>query len=162
MTHGDGHAATAGSALGIGLFGGGGLALDASGNLWINGPQIVTAAAQPAVFEATLIGNTAASQSYTMTNISASPLNLSAVHLSGSNPGEFSQSNNCPAQLQPGASCSITVSFTPALSGIRTATVNVEDDGPASPHQIPLNGIATGPVPVAPAGLVRANAEPRY
>ncbi|MFL6414404.1 MAG: choice-of-anchor D domain-containing protein [Bryobacteraceae bacterium] len=147
----NGNALATGSSLGVDLFRGGGLALDANGNLWINGfygTQLVTAAAQPALFAATLIGHSAPSQSYAMTNISGSLMNISGVQISGTNRDDFTQTNDCPAQLQPGASCSIEVSFTPVGSGTRSAVVEVLGDGPESPRQIPVSGVATGVAPM--------------
>jgi hypothetical protein len=46
--------------------------------------------------------------------------------ISGSNASEFAITDNaCPAMLGPGASCGLTVTFTPLLAGRRTANLQV-------------------------------------
>src|SRR5207302_1411770 len=63
--------------------------------------------------------------------------------------------NTCPTgagSVAPGASCTISVSFTPLATGIRNATLNIVDDAAGSPHTINLT--STG---IAPAVTLSAN-----
>ena len=48
--------------------------------------------------------------------------------------------NNVNNPLKPGATCSITVYFTPTKSGTRNATYYVYDNSPGSPQKLPLYG----------------------
>jgi hypothetical protein len=56
---------------------------------------------------------------------------------------DFPQTNNCPASLAPGASCTISVTFAPASSGTITGQLEVKDPWAGSPQFIPLTGAAT-------------------
>ncbi len=38
------------------------------------------------------------------------------------------KAHNCPSVLQPGASCEVTVTFSPSAEGLRTGTLTVRDD----------------------------------
>jgi sugar lactone lactonase YvrE len=85
------------------------------------------------------IGTGSASETFTMVNNGQVPLHLSAIR----DDGDFSQSNNCPVVLAPGAGCAISVTFNPSTLGERDGYIVVADDSPDSPHRIPVMGIAT-------------------
>jgi len=63
---------------------------------------------------------------------------------STSAPGDFGQTSNCvpPAggTLQPGQPCTITVSFTPSATGVRSAYLNVTHNAAGSLNSISLTG----------------------
>jgi len=58
----------------------------------------------------------------------------------GKNNKDFSESNNCGSQVGPGASCTITITFTPHQAGKRTAFLEINDDGGGGSQNIPLTG----------------------
>ncbi|HZC06970.1 MAG TPA: N,N-dimethylformamidase beta subunit family domain-containing protein, partial [Ktedonobacterales bacterium] len=60
------------------------------------------------------VGATTAAQSITLKNSGTAALSISAIALSGTNPGDFAQTNTCPtgtSTLAAGASCVISVTF---------------------------------------------------
>jgi hypothetical protein len=63
---------------------------------------------------------------------------------STSAPGDFSQTSNCvPPEggtLQPGQACTVTVSFKPSATGVRTAYLNIAHNAAGSLSSIPLTG----------------------
>ena len=63
-----------------------------------------------------------------LTNTGGTTLNLTSFSIKGSNPGDFSQTNNCPATLAPNAHCTFTVTFTPTKTGLRSASLYVVDN----------------------------------
>ena len=75
-----------------------------------------------------------ATQPLTFTNTSSFPstVNLSGVTVSGANPADFTASNNCTGLAQ-GASCILSVTFTPTGTGARAAVVTVASDSGAEP-----------------------------
>jgi hypothetical protein len=79
------------------------------------------------------------------------------VTITGANPGDFAQTNNCPASLAAGFSCTISVTFSPTNTGTRTANVSVADNAAGSPHIATLTGSGkTGALPIvtlAPTSL---------
>jgi hypothetical protein len=61
------------------------------------------------------------------------------VAVTGANAGDFS-ANSCSSELLPGATCQITVTFTPAAIGTRSASLNFSDNAVGSPQKIALVG----------------------
>jgi len=86
------------------------------------------------------VGTTSPSQSVTLTNTGSLSFTISAVSITGTNPADFSQTNNCLVTLAPGSTCTITVTFDPTTSGARSASVSITDNAPGSPQTIALNG----------------------
>lgn len=74
-------------------------------------------------FSATL-GSSSAPQTVTATNVGPAAVPI-ALSLTGTDAGDFSQTSDCPATLNPSAACHITVTFTPISTGTRPANVTV-------------------------------------
>ncbi|MBA3913333.1 MAG: choice-of-anchor D domain-containing protein [Acidobacteriales bacterium] len=70
-------------------------------------------------------------------------LNISTVALGGKWPNQYSQTNTCPTQLAPGASCTVSVTFEPNAKGSWPANVSITDDGGGSPQTVTLTGMGT-------------------
>jgi sugar lactone lactonase YvrE len=85
------------------------------------------------------LGSSGGTETIMLVNTGQAPLHLSAIH----DEGDFSQSNNCPLVLAPGAGCAISVVFTPTNLGERDGYVVVADDSVDSPQRIPVMGIST-------------------
>ncbi|WP_245984410.1 choice-of-anchor D domain-containing protein [Streptomyces tateyamensis] len=86
-------------------------------------------------FAGTVVGSAAASQSVTLTNSGTSTATVSSVATTG----DFSQHNTC-ASLAVGASCTVTVGFTPTAGGSRTGTLTVTSNANNSPTTVALTG----------------------
>jgi hypothetical protein len=86
-------------------------------------------------FAGTIVGNTAASQTVTVTNSGTTAATVSGVTASG----DFSQTNNCTS-LAVGASCTVTVTFKPTTGGTRTGSVSIASNANNSPTAIALTG----------------------
>jgi hypothetical protein len=86
-------------------------------------------------FAGTLVGSSSAAQTVTVTNTGTTTATVSGVSASG----DFSQSNTC-ASLAVGASCAVTVRFTPTTSGTRTGAVSITSNANNSPTTVPLSG----------------------
>jgi phospholipase C len=72
-------------------------------------------------------------------NRSSTTLTMNGITASGN----FSQTNTCPTTLAKGASCAITVNFSPTATGVRTGTISVQDSDPSSPQVTQLRGTGT-------------------
>jgi Abnormal spindle-like microcephaly-assoc'd, ASPM-SPD-2-Hydin len=57
--------------------------------------------------------------------------------------GDFHQTNNCPATLAPGATCTISITFLPTAAGTRTGTLTISDPWAGSPQTAKLTGTGT-------------------
>jgi hypothetical protein len=47
----------------------------------------------------------------------------------------------CAQNLFAGKSCTISVTFSPTVTGARNATVQISDDAGGSPQTVPLTGV---------------------
>jgi hypothetical protein len=94
-------------------------------------------------FASTTVAATSPAQAITITNTGGAGLTISSVTTTGN----FAQTNNCPASLVGGASCSVNVTFTPTAPGNLYGTVVIADNAANSPQTVTLSGVgAAAPV----------------
>lgn len=86
-----------------------------------------------------LVGTTSGSKNITVTNHEGVTVTFTNITINGTNSSDFSQSNNCTSLL-PGATCTVTVTFTPSAIGTRTATLVLADNATNSPQKAKLSG----------------------
>jgi hypothetical protein len=89
------------------------------------------------------VGTTSAPMNVTLSNTGTGILLISNMALTGPNPAEYAQTNNCGGSVDPGASCTITITLTPGATGNRNATLAITDNAPKSPQNVPLTGSGT-------------------
>jgi hypothetical protein len=101
------------------------------------------------------VGSSSAPQPVVVTNTGSAALTITSILINGANPADFSQTNNCPASLAPNAPCTVQVTFTPTVTGLRNAVLSFTDNALGSPQTVPLtgNGIAQGPKCAPPANM---------
>jgi hypothetical protein len=118
----------------------------------------VASLAQSSLTFASQLLNTASTrQSVTLQNTGNEALTLTSILLAGTNSGDFSLSQNCGSSVAAGASCQISVTFTPTALGTRSASVSVTDNAANSPQSISLSGAGIGPVAsLSPSSLTFA------
>ncbi|PYU10668.1 MAG: hypothetical protein DMG29_17100, partial [Acidobacteria bacterium] len=85
-------------------------------------PPTATLSATSSAFGEQRVGTTSAAQNVTLTNNGGAPLNLTGITITGAQAADFAfaAGNTCPSgagSVAPGASCTISVSFTPAAPG---------------------------------------------
>ncbi|HVI06771.1 MAG TPA: choice-of-anchor D domain-containing protein, partial [Candidatus Binatia bacterium] len=88
-------------------------------------------------FPATTVSLTSAPQTVVISNTGTSALAITSIAPSS----DFNLNNNCPSSLAPGGACNISVTFTPAASGLRTGTLTIISSSGNSPQIIPLSGV---------------------
>jgi len=104
--------------------------------LWqLDLPQIGLSFSQNSLNLVTVVG-TSQSRIVTITNNSASTVNISGIGVSSG----YVLTNNCPAALTAGAQCSVNVAYTPSGFGLAAGTLTVNSDAPDAPHVVQLNG----------------------
>ncbi len=91
------------------------------------------------VFPAQSLNTTSQSQTVTVTNGDVAQT-ISGIALTGTNAGDFTETNTCGSSLAVGGTCTITVSFTPTGLGVRLASLVVTDSAPGSPQILNLTG----------------------
>ncbi len=110
------------------------------------GGPVVSLSTSSLSFGSQPLGATSAPQNFTLTNTGSSPLSITGIGTTGSNPGDFVQTNDCGTSVAAGASCTFTVTFTPTASGNRSATLNIFDNAGGSPQHVSLAGTGIGPM----------------
>jgi dienelactone hydrolase len=91
-------------------------------------------------FDTVKIDSTSAPQTITLTNTGSAALTINSITITGTNAGDFSQTNDCNTSVGAGNSCTITVTFKPTASGSRSANVTISDSSADSPQQVALSG----------------------
>ena len=114
------------------------------------------------------VGTTSAPQTATLTNTGNATVTITSITITGTNKGDFAETNTCGTTLAEGASCTISVTFTPTATGPRNGTLSVSDDASGSPQTVSLTGTgggghdplgtATGTPVTCPPGGVAGNA----
>lgn len=94
-------------------------------------------------FPSQAVGAAAAPQTVAVTNTGQGAMSIGGISIVGANAGDFAQTNDCPASLASGATCSVSVTFTPGAGGSRGASLSVSDNAPGSPHTVSLTGVGT-------------------
>jgi hypothetical protein len=103
----------------------------------------------------TSIGATSAASTVTISNIGSAAVTVSSI--TSSNAVEFAVGASTCASVAAGANCTFTVTFMPAASGARSASITVASNGSGSPQTIVAsgNGLA-GSLPPPPPNVVAA------
>lgn len=101
------------------------------------------------------IGDTTAPQTLSIKNSGDAQMNISAITLAGTDAARFAiSSKTCGATLAAGATCTVSVTFTPNAAGVFNATLHMADDALSNPHDANLTGTATVPgVQTTPTSL---------
>jgi mono/diheme cytochrome c family protein len=118
-------------------------------------PQATVAlSASTLSFPATVLGQSSATQTVTVSNSGAAALSLSGLTLSGTALADFTRTGTCATSnsLAVGASCTVILQFKPTATGARTATLSVASNASNGTLAIGLQG-SGNPVPTPQAAL---------
>jgi hypothetical protein len=97
----------------------------------------VTVAPSALNFGSVATGSTSSAQTVTVSNPTGSAASVSAISVTG----DFTQANTCGSSIAAGASCTVSVKFTPAAAGARTGTLTVSAGGIT--NSVSLSGTGT-------------------
>ena len=107
-------------------------------------PVPVTLKIKPKVlkFPKTTVGTTSKPKKVKVSNPKSSKKHMGHPVLIEmiSDPDVFKQTNNCPASLAAGSSCTISVTFTPSAATKQTGTLTITDNANGSMQKVPLSG----------------------
>ena len=91
------------------------------------------------------VGTTSGPQVVTVTNVGSVAVRFRSISIDGANWRDFSQTNTCTAQaLQPGASCTATVTFSPKQTGTRVASFYFTQQSQPGASPVPVTLMGTG------------------
>ena len=109
-----------------------------------------------------LVGTPTAAQMVTLMNNNITAVAFTSVAVSGGSPAaantDFAPTaNTCGSSIAAGASCTISVVFTPSVAAVETANLVITDADSTSPQTVTLTGTGTssagGTFTVAPTSL---------
>jgi hypothetical protein len=109
----------------------------------LSGTGIAPVSITPAsvTFAAQKVGTTSAGKNVTIKNNLKTTLTFSGITVTGTDAGDFSQSaTTCGGTLGAGLSCTVSITFTPAAKGSRTADLSISDSAITSPQTLVLSG----------------------
>jgi hypothetical protein len=92
------------------------------------------------------VGQTAGPFSTTLINKGAVPFSVSSISLTGTGAPWFAQESNCPASLAAGASCTISVRFTPQAALSKSAKLSIATTATSTPLSVSLSGTGVAPL----------------
>ena len=106
---------------------------------------VVSLAPTALAFRSQTVGTASPSQSISLSNTGGGPLAIGGIDISGAGAADFGQTNDCPASLAAGASCSLAVTFTPGAEGPRNAMLTLVDNADDRPQSVSLFGSGVTP-----------------
>jgi hypothetical protein len=107
-----------------------------------NGPN-ATLSALNLPFGIEEVGTTSPPLTVSLTNYGSAALNIGNV----STTTNFAESNTCVPSLAVGATCTISVTFTPSGAGDFTGSLSISDDAANSPQTLTLTGTGSTSTP---------------
>jgi Cep192 domain 4 len=76
-----------------------------------------------------------------LTNVASTPLSITSFVVGGADSDSFAiATSTCGSPLDPGASCSFSIAFTPDTQNQETATVTISDSAPGGAQIVDLEG----------------------
>jgi hypothetical protein len=87
-------------------------------------------------FPAQKVGTSSSAQKVTLTNEGGATLRVASITVLG----DFSQTNTCGSSVAASASCTLSVTFKPAATGIRAGAVIITDNAGAGIQTVSLTG----------------------
>ncbi len=139
----------------------GGSSSSTTAELFFSAPQAMVAGG---TFGYQTVSQASAVSIVVVTNLGAQALSLGNVSLGGTNPGDFTVSGEtCSGRmLAYEQSCTISVHFTPAGTGMRSASITVPDNEPAEQHltiALAGTGVAANAGPAGQNGTSGSNGQ---
>jgi len=104
-------------------------------------PAAAVLSAQALTFGSQNVGEPGAAQTVKVTNLGADPLTIDSITASA----DFNLAKTCGNALRGGASCAVSVSFDPVLTGARAAELVVTSNGVHPSLVVALSGTGTAP-----------------
>ncbi len=117
------------------------------------GAPALTLSATSLTMPTTPLNLTCTPRTVTLTNTGTGALAIQSI-VSSDNALFAISSNTCPlapATLAAGVSCSVSVTFHPAVTGTVTGTLTITSNAPGSPHTVGLSGTGQPACPLAAA-----------
>ena len=103
----------------------------------LNTGPVTLSPTTPLNFGKQSVGTTSPPKVVTLTNSGKSTLTISSMKTMG----PFALTSTCGSTVATGATCSISVTFSPTSTGLKSGTVTIQDSASSKPQVIALSGI---------------------
>lgn len=97
---------------------------------------LVTLSPTSITFPTTTVGKTSSPITATVTNSGNAALSITSITASGN----FAETNTCGSSLGAGKSCTLSVTFTPKVTGVQTGKVTLNDNAGTGQQKVSLTG----------------------
>jgi uncharacterized protein YjdB len=104
--------------------------------------QSVTVSPASIAFGSQAVGTTSTVHRITLKNGQTSTISITSI---STNLADYAETNTCATSLKAGASCGISLTFTPSVQGERDATLTIVDSGLDNPQTVSLTGSGLAP-----------------
>jgi len=82
-----------------------------------------------------------------LTADSFASVSLTGMRIGGANAGDYTMVSSCPPVLTYNTFCNIDVTFTPSVTGLRLAYLEIQDNAMGNPQVVPLAGMSIQSIP---------------
>jgi len=110
------------------------LSLSATGQLPVSATPATLA------FGTVKVGTSSAAKNVTFTNNLKTNLTINSMTFTGTAAGDYSYTQTCGSIVSPQSKCTISITFSPAATGARPATLQISDSSTNSPQKVTLTG----------------------
>jgi hypothetical protein len=97
---------------------------------------IATVTPTSLAFPGQQVGISSAARTVTLTNSGNAALSINSVQSTG----DYAQTNTCPTAIAASSSCTISITFTPTASGMRSGALTINDNALGGPQMVGLSG----------------------
>jgi len=87
------------------------------------------------------VGTKSTPQTVTVTNTGTTAVHVTGVSIVDDPLYDYSQTNTCGTQIDPGASCTISIGFMPTTKGTRTGAAEIDGPGGAEWQGVSVTGV---------------------
>ena len=95
------------------------------------------------VYENETVGRTSKPQTTTLSNLGPGSLTINSISITGQNPSEYAETDNCGSALASGASCTINITFTPTVKKTpQIADLSISDNAQGGGQNVFMIGVA--------------------
>ncbi len=115
-------------------------AVDISGGTLVAPAKFLAFSPNGLTFGPQTVGAASGPLAVTVTNAGSASILVGALAVGGANASNFAASTSCAGSLAPGASCVVSVTFTPDAVGPFSATVTLASDASNAPSVIAVGG----------------------
>jgi hypothetical protein len=115
------------------------VSLTGTGTTSGGGSATLTASPTSLSFGNQAVGSTSAAQTVTVSNTGSAPASVSSVSASG----PFAETNTCGSSIAAGASCTVSVTFTPTATGAASGNLMVSSNATNPTLTVALSGSGT-------------------